>query len=244
LSEPRCALVTGAARGIGRAIALALARDGWGVAATDRDDAVRETAETITAAGGAAAALRFDVADAEAAARAHADAEAALGAVEAVIANAAITNQIARAERLSAEAWRREIDVNLTGAFLSIQPALAGMRERRRGRIVVVSSGAATGGLRGQVAYSASKAGLLGMVRTLALEFARYGITANAVLPGMIATENVQAMPEGPFERFGAPEELAAVVAFLVSPAAGYVTGAWIPVDGGMSLNHLTLGRE
>ena len=148
---------------------------------------------------------------------------------------------------------RARLDVNLTGAFLSLQPALAGMRERGRGRIVVVSSIAATDGLAGQVSYSASKAGLLGMVRTLALEMAPSGVTVNAVLPGMVETEKVEAMPEEvreraleavPFGRFASPEEVAAVVAFLCSDAAGYVTGAWLPVDGGIGLSDLTLGRE
>jgi 3-oxoacyl-[acyl-carrier protein] reductase len=253
VSAPGCALVTGAAQGVGRAIALALAVDRWGVAACDRSDAVAAVAGEVQAAGGKATALCFDVRDGEAARDAHARAAAELGPVAAVVAAAAITDQVARSERLEWDAWRREIDINLTGAFLSIQPALEGMRQRRAGRIIVVSSGAATGGLRGQVAYTASKAGLLGMVRTLALELGRFGVTANAVLPGMVETEKVLAMPAGPreralaripFERFAAPEEIASVVAFLASPAAAYVTGTWIPVDGGMSLNHLTLGRE
>jgi NAD(P)-dependent dehydrogenase (short-subunit alcohol dehydrogenase family) len=253
VTTPGCALVTGAAQGIGRAIALALAADGWPVAACDSSDTVSAIADEMRASGGRAIACCFDVRDGDAARDAHARADAQLGPVGAVVANAAITDQVARSERLGAADWRREIDVNLTGAFLSIQPALAGMRERRSGRIIVISSGAAIGGLRGQIAYTAGKAGLLGMVRTLALEMASFGVTANAVLPGMVETEKVQAMPAGsreralariPFERFGRPEEIATVVAFLASPAAAYLTGAWIPIDGGMSLNHLTLGRE
>ena len=127
------------------------------------------------------------------------------------------------------------------------------MRERGRGRIVVVSSIAATDGLAGQASYAASKAGLLGMVRTLAVEMAPSGVTVNAVLPGMVETEKVEAMPEDvrqraldavPFGRFAAPAEIADVVAFLFSDAAAYVTGAWLPVDGGIGLSTLTLGRE
>ncbi|HXD58683.1 MAG TPA: SDR family NAD(P)-dependent oxidoreductase [Thermoleophilaceae bacterium] len=235
------ALVTGAARGIGRAIALRLASDGWAVAACDRDSSVQAPP------GGSA--LVFDVTDAAAVT----DAFASLDSVDAVVANAAIVDNIADADRLSAEAWRREVDVNLTGAFLTVQPAIAPMRERGSGRIVVISSGAATGGLRGQVSYSAAKAGLLGMVRTLALELAPSGVTVNAVLPGMVETENVKAMPAEvrervmghvPVGRFAEPDEVAAVVSFLCSPDASYITGACIPVDGAMGLTDLTLGRE
>ena len=253
MTQPGCALVTGAARGIGRAIALRLGAAGWPVAACDRDDAVQATAAAISVAGGRALALTWDVTDADAAAAAHERAAADLAPVAAVVANAAIVDHIARAERVTPEGWRREVEVNLTGAFLTVQPAITGMRERGAGRIVVISSGAATGGLRGQVSYTSAKAGLLGMVRTLALELAPAGVTVNAVLPGMVETENVRAMPgevraralaRVPFGRFAECEEIADVVAFLCSPGASYITGASIPVDGAMGLSDLTLGRE
>jgi NAD(P)-dependent dehydrogenase (short-subunit alcohol dehydrogenase family) len=149
------------------------------------------------------------------------------------------------------EQWRRDIDVNLTGAFRVVQACLPGMRERGYGRIAAISSGAATGGLPGQVAYAASKAGLLGMVRTLATEGAAHGITANAVLPGMIATEQALAMPQHvldrvraalPAGRMGEPAEVAHAVSFLCSEEAGYVTGQTLGVDGGLGLNQLGLG--
>lgn len=246
------ALVTGAGGGIGRAICLELAAQGWAVAACDVAGA-EATADLARKGGGEALALEWDVRDAEAAGRAHAEAEAALGPVDAVVANAAIVDRIAPAEKLSEESWRSELDVNLTGAFLSLQPALAGMRERGRGRVLAISSIAATDGLAGQAAYAASKAGLLGLVRTLALELAPAGVTVNAVLPGMVETEKVGAMPAEvreralaavPMRRFATPEEVAAVVAFLCSGAAAYITGAWLPVDGGIGLSGLTLGRE
>jgi NAD(P)-dependent dehydrogenase (short-subunit alcohol dehydrogenase family) len=222
------------------------------VAACDLGEGAMETAEMVRERGGEALGLTWDVRDAEAARAAHATAEAELAPVGAVVANAAIVDRIADAEKVSEDAWRGELDVNLTGAFLSLQPALEGMRERRRGRIVAISSTAATDGLAGQAAYAASKAGLLGLVRSLALELAAAGVTVNAVLPGMVETEKVEGMPAEvreraltavPMRRFATPEEVAGTVAFLCSDAAAYITGAWLPVDGGIGLSNLTLGR-
>jgi NAD(P)-dependent dehydrogenase (short-subunit alcohol dehydrogenase family) len=220
------ALVTGAARGIGAAIAARLRDGGFEVVTLDREPGCD---------------LQVDLRE---------DELPELGDVDACVSNAAITDTIAPAHRMTPEQWTRDIEVNLTGAFRAVQACLPGMRERRHGRIVVISSGAARSGLPGQVAYAASKAGLLGMVRTIAAENAGRGITANAVLPGMVATEKVLAMPPEVLERVKAalpsgrlvePAEVAGLVAYLVSDEAGQVTGEEIAVAGGFGLNTMTL---
>jgi acetoacetyl-CoA reductase len=225
----RRALVTGAASGIGAAIAARLERDGLEVATLDRAPGCDHT-------------LNLAV-----------DPLPDLGEVDVCVSNAAIIDTIAAAHKMTPEQWAGDIDVNLTGAFRVVQACLPGMRERRWGRIVVISSGAARSGLPGQVAYSASKAGLIGMVKTVAAESAGRAITANAVLPGMVATERVRAMPAEivdrlngmlPTGRMAEPAEVAALVAFLASDEAGYVTGEAIAIDGGASLNTLSLTRE
>jgi NAD(P)-dependent dehydrogenase (short-subunit alcohol dehydrogenase family) len=173
--------------------------------------------------------------------------------VEVCVANAGVTTTIAPAHRMTAEQWQLDIDVNLTGAFRTVQACIGGMRERGHGRIVVISSLAAIGGLPGQVAYAASKAGQLGMMRTLASENAAHGITVNAILPGLVATEQVLAMPAEVLERalrltpsgrMVQPAEIAAAVAFLAGPEAAQISGQAIAVDGGASLNTVSLGSE
>ena len=224
------ALVTGAARGIGLAIAERLRADGFDVVTLDRAPGCD---------------VEFDLASGEPFPE--------LGELGVCVSNAAVTDTIAPAHRMTPEQWARDIDVNLTGAFRVVQSCLGGMRSRGYGRVVVISSGAARGGLPGQVAYAASKAGLLGMVKTLAAENAARGVTVNAVLPGMIATEKVRAMPPEvlsrveealPARRMGEPAEVAALVAFLASRDAAYVTGQEIGIDGGLGLNTMSLGKQ
>ena len=226
MTERRRALVTGAARGIGAATAARRAADGFDVLTLD----LREGCD-----------IALDVAR---------DEFPPLD-VDVCVANAGVTTTIAPGHRMTAEQWQRDIDVNLTGAFRTVQACLGPMRERGYGRIVVVSSVAALGGLPGQVAYAASKAGQLGMMRTLASENASRGITVNAVLPGLVATEQVLAMPAEVRERaFAAlpsgrpvePAEIAAAIAFLVGEEAAQVSGQAIAIDGGASLNQLSLG--
>jgi len=223
------AIVTGAARGLGAAIAQRLGADGMEVVTLD----VAEGCD-----------LQVDLAR---------DELPALDDFDVCVSNAAITTTVAPAHRMTPEQWERDVSVNLTGAFRVVQACLAGMRERRYGRIVVISSGAARQGLPGQVAYSASKAGLHGMVLSLAAENAARGITANAVLPGMVATEQVRAMPADvldrvtgllPAGRMVEPEEVAGLVAFLAGEGAGSITGELIGIDGGVHLNTMSLGRE
>jgi NAD(P)-dependent dehydrogenase (short-subunit alcohol dehydrogenase family) len=229
VTESRRALVTGAGRGIGAAIARRLAANGLDVVTLDLRDGCD---------------ISLDVAE---------DPFPPLGEIDVCVANAAITTTIASAHRMTPEQWQRDIDVNLTGAFRTVQACLGGMRERRRGRIIVISSVAAIAGLPGQVAYAASKAGLLGMMRTLAGENAARGITVNAVLPGLVATEQVLAMPAAVRERAEAslpsgrlvePDEIAAAVAFLAGDEAAQINGQAIAVDGAASLSTLTLGSE
>jgi NAD(P)-dependent dehydrogenase (short-subunit alcohol dehydrogenase family) len=227
MNERARALVTGAARGIGAAIAARLAAEGMEVLTLDRS---------------AGCDIALDVAR---------DEFPALGEIDVCVANAGVTTTIAPAHRMTPKQWQLDIDVNLTGAFRTIQACLPGMRERRHGRIVVISSVAALGGLPGQVAYAASKAGQLGMVRTLAVENAAHGITVNAILPGLVGTEQVRGMPAEvreralsatPAARLIEPEEIAHAVCFLASEQAAMLTGQTIALDGGASLTQLTLG--
>jgi NAD(P)-dependent dehydrogenase (short-subunit alcohol dehydrogenase family) len=230
----RRALVTGANGGLGRAIVERLRSDGLDVMTMDRT----EPADLVV-----------DLAVDEIP-------EAALGEIDVCISNAGIVDILSPAHRMSREKWDLDLAVNLTGAFRVIQACLRGMRERRYGRIVVMSSFAARCGSPGQVAYCASKAGLLGMAKNIAAENVAHGITVNSILPGLIATEKVRALPDELLDRFragsgllgtgrlGEPEEIAALVAFLASEAAGYITGQEIVVAGGGDLLQVSLGSR
>jgi 3-oxoacyl-[acyl-carrier protein] reductase len=247
-SPGRVAFVTGASKGIGRAIAVELAAQGRRVACGyGSDDAgAKETQRIIEAAGGEALLVCADVADAAAVDAAFGEIEAAWGPVEILVNNAGVTRDGLIA-RMTDDQWDTVLDTNLGGAFHTIRRASPKMMRARFGRIVNVSSVSGQAGAPGQANYSAAKAGLLGLTRAVARELAPRGITCNVVAPGPIVTAMTEAMPaewhaamEGsvPLGRLGTPEEVAAAAAFLCSDVAGYVTGALVPVDGGLGMGH------
>lgn len=253
LLKGKVVLITGAARGIGRATALVLAEEGADVGVVDILPEVEETAATIAKTGRRAAAAVFDIADP---AQVHEGVETirkALGPIDVLVNNAGIVNNVAPVARMTHDAWQRELAVNLSGAFNMIREVIGPMAARKWGRIINVSSVAALGGLHNQAGYAASKAGLLGLTKTVTLEHARDGITCNAILPGLISTELVAAMPaeiresavaSTPARRLGGVGEVASLIAFLASEQAGFINGAEIPVDGGMRLNASSLGSR
>ena len=244
----RVALVTGASRGIGRAVAVALANAGCRVAVGFGGDAAggAETLAMVTATGRTGLTIGIDVADAAAVDAAFTAVEAELGPVEILVNNAGITRDGLLA-RMSDDQWAAVLDTNLGGAFHTIRRATPKMMRARFGRIVNVSSVSGHLGAPGQANYSAAKAGLLGLSRAVARELASRNVTCNVVAPGPIVTAMTDGLPDEwraameatvPLGRLGTPEEVAAVVAFLCSDAAAYVTGALVPVDGGLGMGH------
>lgn len=235
-------LVTGASRGIGRAIALALARGGFELALHYRSgrEAAEDTARAVQAAGRSARLLSFDIADRGAAEAALGADVSAHGAYYGVVCNAGLTRDGAF-PALSGEDWDAVLRTNLDGFYNVLKPVIMPMiRARQGGRIVAITSVSGVMGNRGQVNYSASKAGIIGAVKALALELASRQITVNAVAPGLIQTDMIKDVPveealKGiPAGRVGTPEEVASLVAYLCSDAAAYITRQVIAVNGGM----------
>jgi 3-oxoacyl-[acyl-carrier protein] reductase len=244
----RVAVVTGAARGLGAATAARLATDGMAVAVVDLEEAAAEaSADAITAAGGRAVALGADVADATAVTAAVERVVAELGPPTVLVNNAGITRDNL-VHKMSETDWDAVVDVHLRGSFLLSRACQAHMVDAGWGRIVNLSSTSALGN-RGQANYSAAKAGLQGFTKTLAIELGRFGITANAVAPGFIASEMTRATAERlcvpwdeyveararniPVRRAGTPDDVAAMVSFFCSEQAGFVSGQVIYVAGG-----------
>ncbi|MDP5326027.1 MAG: acetoacetyl-CoA reductase [Paracoccaceae bacterium] len=235
----RVALVTGGTRGIGAAISVALKAAGYSVAANYAgNDAA---AEAFTAQTGIAA-FKWSVADYDACAAGIKSVQDALGPVDVLVNNAGITRD-AMFHKMTPAQWREVIDTNLNGAFNMTHPVWSGMRDRKFGRIINISSINGQKGQAGQANYSAAKAGDLGFTKALAQEGARAGITVNAICPGYIGTEMVRAIdekvlkeriiPQIPVGRLGEPEEIARCVVFLAAEDAGFITGATITANGG-----------
>jgi 3-oxoacyl-[acyl-carrier protein] reductase len=238
------ALVTGASRGIGQAVALRLAACGATVAGVARTLAgLDSTLQAIRQAGGVAEGFAADVADPAAVSRVVEAVEARFQKIHVLVNNAGITRD-GLVLRMDDDAWRAVIDTNLTGTFLFTRSVGACMMRQRYGRIINISSVAGLMGNPGQANYAASKAGLIGLTRTVARELASRHITVNAVAPGFITTDMTAALSEKikaevkeriPVRRLGTPDDVADLVCYLAGPAAGYLTGQIIAVDGGLT---------
>ena len=243
MHEPGVAVVTGASRGLGRAIAVALSAAGYAVCVNyrAREDAAHAVVAQIVEAGGRAAAMGADVSKREEVEALFKRVAAELGPVAVLVNNAGITRDTLLL-RLSEDDWDAVMDTNLRGAYLCTKVAIRGMIKARWGRIINISSVVGLFGNPGQSNYAAAKAGLLGFTRAVAREVADRQVTVNAVAPGFITTDITADLPEElkarmlsqiPAGRFGTPEDVAGVVAFLASDAAAYITGQVLTVDGG-----------
>jgi 3-oxoacyl-[acyl-carrier protein] reductase len=239
----RVALVTGGARSLGKADALLLAAEGCRVAIVDlNEEGAEETAKEIGGAGGTARGYACDIRDASAVADVVARVERDVGAVDICVNNAGFIYTVAQLKDMRDEDWALNLAVNLTGTYNVTKAVFPGMRERRWGRVICMASIAGLMGGFGQTAYATTKMGVIGFTRSVALEGARYGVTANAIAPGIIGPNaNLSPMYDRMVKRVamqteGAPEDVANAVAFLVSARARYITGAVLTVTGGMDL--------
>jgi 3-oxoacyl-[acyl-carrier protein] reductase len=244
--QPKTCLVSGASKGIGRGIAERLAEDGCEVAVNYRsdDEAAQEAVERVEAAGGTAVAVQADVTDVEQVERMREEVHDALGSVEVLVNNAGVTQDV-RFTEMTHEDWDTVLDVHLDGTFHCTQTFYDDLAAAEEGRLVNISSIIGKGGNFGQANYATAKAGIFGFTRTLALELAPEGSTANCVAPGFIKTRMVEGLPERikddiredtPLDRLGTVEEIAEVVTFLASDRSSFITGEVIDANGGKDL--------
>jgi 3-oxoacyl-[acyl-carrier protein] reductase len=242
----KVAVVTGGARGIGKAVAQSLAREGCKIAIFDiYEEGLTATENELREASVTAVALRTDVSDPASVRQSFVKTNEMLGPVEILVNSAAVLTNVGKIEQMAQEMWQRDLDVNLGGVFNCVRGALPSMQQQNWGRIVSISSVAGVFGGFGQAGYSSSKAGVIGLMKTVALEQARYNITANAVFPGIIGTEMFGFMRDEMkerirkrtvFKREGEPADVADAITFLCSERAKYITGAALDISGGISL--------
>ncbi|MEY3230779.1 MAG: 3-oxoacyl-[acyl-carrier-protein] reductase FabG [Planctomycetota bacterium] len=241
----RVAVVTGASRGIGKSIAMRLARDGRHVVLISRSEGpLNEVKAAIEAAGGSASVLAVDISDATAFAAAIGGIAEAQGRLDILVNNAGITKDNL-ALRMSDDEWNQVLSTNLTSAFVAIRAAARAMMKNRFGRIVNISSTSGVVGNAGQANYAAAKAGLMGLTKTIARELGSKGVTANVIAPGFIETDMTHNLPQEvkdhvtglmAVKRLGTGDDIAAAVAYVTSDEAGFLTGQTICVDGGMTM--------